>query len=62
MVKKSETKSSNEEFGFTHWVADNGDHNIATLDGKGGFHGMGVIACFNKTNTLGLTKQINSAT
>ena len=28
---------------FTHWVADNVDHNVATLDGKGTFHGMGII-------------------
>jgi hypothetical protein len=27
------------------FVADNVDHNIATLDGHGTFHGMGIIAC-----------------
>jgi hypothetical protein len=27
-----------------HHVADNVDHNIATLDGHGTFHGMGIIA------------------
>ena len=32
------------EDSFTTFVADNVDHNIATLDGKGTFHGMGVIA------------------
>ena len=26
------------------FVADNVDHNIITIDGKGTFHGMGVIA------------------
>ena len=26
------------------FVADNVDHNVATLDGKGTFHGMGIIA------------------
>ncbi len=25
------------------YVADNVDHNVATLDGKGTFHGMGII-------------------
>ena len=25
------------------YVADNVDHNIATLDGHGTFHGMGII-------------------
>ena len=29
---------------FTQWVADNVDHNVATLDGQGTFHGMGIIA------------------
>ena len=37
--------------GFTQFVADNVDHNTDTLDGKGTFHGMGIIACsiLNKT-------------
>ena len=29
---------------FAQWVADNIDHNTATLDGKNTFHGMGIIA------------------
>ena len=29
---------------FTQWSADNVDHNIATLTGKGTFHGTGVIS------------------
>ena len=29
---------------FTQFVADNVDHNVATLDGKGTFHGMGIIS------------------
>ena len=29
---------------FTQWVADNVDHNVATLDGQGTFQGMGIIA------------------
>jgi len=29
---------------FTQFAADNVDHNVATLDGKGTFHGMGIIA------------------
>ena len=28
------------------FAADNVDHNIVTLDGKGTFHGMGMIAAF----------------
>jgi len=34
---------------FTQFVADNVDHNVATLDGKGTFHGMGLIAVSTKT-------------
>lgn len=34
--------------GFTTFVADNVDHNIATLDGRGTFHGMGVIPVIMK--------------
>ena len=30
--------------GFTQFVGDNVDHNTDTLDGKGTFHGMGIIA------------------
>ena len=29
---------------FTQWSADNVDHNIITLTGKGTFHGMGIIS------------------
>ncbi len=29
---------------FTQWVADNVDHNVATLDGQGSLHGMGIMA------------------
>ena len=31
--------------GFTQFVADNLDHNADTLDGKGTFHEMSIIAC-----------------
>ena len=31
--------------GLMQFVADNVDHNTDTLDGKGTFHGMGIIAC-----------------
>ena len=42
---------------FTQWVADNVDHNIATLTGKGTFHGMGVISCSTSLVT-NLTQKI----
>ena len=28
---------------FTQWSADNVDHNVRTLDGKGSLHGMGIV-------------------
>ena len=37
---------------FTQWVGDNVDHNIATLDGSGTFHGMGVIAVSTQTGVF----------
>ena len=33
-----------EDQGFVQWVADNKDHNIIMLTGKGTFHGMGLIS------------------
>jgi len=29
---------------FMQWIGDNVDHYVATLDGLGSFHGMGLIA------------------
>ena len=29
---------------FTQWVVDNVDHNLSSLDGRGTFRGMGIIA------------------
>lgn len=31
-------------FGTVSFAVDNADHNILTLDGKGTFHGIGMIA------------------
>ena len=40
---------------FTQWVADNVDHNVATLDGEGTFHGMGIIAVSTPEDKTPLT-------
>lgn len=40
---------------FTQWVADNVDHNVATVDGRGSFHGMGIIAVSTPTDNKPLT-------
>ena len=31
--------------GFMKFLADNVNHNTDILDGKGTFHGMGIVAC-----------------
>jgi len=42
---------------FTQWVADNVDHNVATLDGQGTFHGMGIIAVSSPKDTTPLVSR-----
>ena len=37
-----------EEPVFVQWVADNVDHNTATLSGKGTFHVMGIVSTSSK--------------
>ena len=37
---------------FTQWVADNADHNMAKIDGKATFHGMGMIAATNTPSDI----------
>ena len=37
---------------FTQWSADNADHNLCTLDGKGTFHAMGIIASTTGANEI----------
>ena len=40
---------------FMQYIADNVDHNVQTLDGRGTFHGMGVIPVSTfHTGTFGL--------
>ena len=41
---------------FTQWVADNVDHNVATLSGEGTFHGMGIIAISTSKDKIHLVK------
>ena len=40
---------------FTQWVADNVDHNIGTLGGKGNLHGMGIIAVLTPHSAIPLS-------
>lgn len=41
--------AANEEPVFAQWIADNVDHNTATLSGKDTFHGMGIICASSKS-------------
>ena len=41
---------------FTQFIADSVDHNIATLDGKGSFHDMGIIASTVSSRIISLKK------
>ena len=34
---------------FAQWVGDNADHDVLTLNGKGTFHGMGIIVASTST-------------
>ena len=38
-----ESKQEELSSGYKRWVADIVDHNVATLTGKGTFHGMGIM-------------------
>ena len=41
---------------FTQWSADNVDHNVRILDGKGSLHGMGIVySTTNKFSSTGST-------
>ena len=44
MEKSEEALPKIPDGSFVQWIADNFDHNVRTLDGKGTFHGMGIIA------------------
>ena len=43
---------------FVQWSVDNVDHNLATLDGKGTFHGMGIIASVTPSGSIEQLKDI----
>lgn len=44
---------------FRHWIADNVDHQVATLDGKGTLHAMGIIVA-STLNQLQLCLQYHA--
>ena len=58
-----EAASSKGGYQFTQWVADNVDHNICTLTGKGTFHGMGIISISSSPrHTLQSIKRLKPGT
>ena len=42
------------EDAFVQYSADNVDHNTCTIDGKGTFHGMGIISMATHKNDTAL--------
>ena len=42
---------------FTQWSADNVDHNVRTIDGKGSLHGMGIV--YSTTNKFSSSDSTN---
>jgi hypothetical protein len=50
-VTKTEELKQRTTNSFVQWIADNVDHNTATLDGEGTFHGMGIIAVRSGLNS-----------
>ena len=47
-IDETNNDYAEDEGGFVQFVGDNLDHNIATLTGKGTFHGMGIISISNR--------------
>ena len=43
---------------FAQWSADNVDHNIITLAGKGAFHGIGIISMFDDCSSTKTIKRL----
>ena len=43
---------------FIQYVADNVDHNLCTFDGRGTFHGMGIVQA--STNRNGIMMEIKA--
>ena len=50
-IENADNDNSYASVPFKQWVADNVDHNIATLTAKGTFHGMGVISISSGEST-----------
>ena len=44
------------EDAFVQYFADNVDHNTCTIDGKGTFHGMGIISTATHKNDITLIR------
>ena len=45
-------KSHTSEEGFVTFIGSNFDHNVATLDGKGTFHGTGINAAITNKGRI----------
>ena len=50
-IENSENDNDSPNISFRQWAADNVDHNITTLTGKGTFHGLGISIGSGEFNT-----------
>ena len=58
IAKTEDTIDTNQEPMFAQWVGDNVDHDIATLTGKGTFHGMGMICSSREPVDIGAIPRV----
>ena len=54
VLKNDSTKVEMDKGAFSQWSADNVDHNIQTLSGKGSLHAMGIICSITAKNPTSL--------
>ena len=50
VLKNDSTEVEMNEGAFAQWSADNVDHNIRTLSGKGSLHAVGIICSITAKN------------
>ena len=51
-------KRARQECFFGQWSADNVDHNVRTLDGKGTLHGMGIVLSTTGANVAAASSNL----
>ena len=54
VLKNDSTEVRIDEGAFAQWSADNDDHNIRTLNGKGSLHAMGIICSITSKSSTSM--------